>query len=95
MQYLKNKYLNQADYLNADSDAIFLVRLIFYSLSFKCWGSTAVVLLVYDLNSLKFINFTESSLLDYCCKFYHSNRAMIYCLGLWSFPIHGSAVKNH
>ena len=34
-------------FLNANSDVIIFVRLISYSLIFKCWFSTAVVLLVF------------------------------------------------
>ena len=37
-----SNYMNRVDYFNVD----FLVRLISYSLIFKCQGSTAVVLLV-------------------------------------------------
>ena len=42
-------------YFNADSDAaVFLVIWISYSLTFKCWGSTAVLLLVFvDFQYLK------------------------------------------
>ena len=42
--YLKNKFINWAGFLNVDSDAIMFG---FYSLYFICWGSTAVVVLVF------------------------------------------------
>ena len=35
------------DYFNADTNAVVLVRLISYSLTCECRGSTPVVLLVY------------------------------------------------
>ena len=42
--YLKNEFINWAGFLNGDSDAIIFG---FNFLSFKCQGSTTVVLLVH------------------------------------------------
>ena len=41
--YPKNEFLFRAGFLNADSDVIMFG---FYSLNYKCRGTTAVVLLV-------------------------------------------------
>ena len=50
--YLKIEFIIWADFLNADSNAIFLVRLISYSLTFIWWGFTALQL--YFLVSIQF-----------------------------------------
>ena len=39
--------MNRADYFNVDSDAVVFGQTDIWSLTFKCWGSTAVVLLVF------------------------------------------------
>ena len=41
-----NECMNRVDDFSVDSDVVVLVRLISYTLTFKCWESTAVVLLV-------------------------------------------------
>ena len=44
----KNDFMNWADFLMLIVMQWFLVRLISYSLTFKCWGTTAVVLVTFD-----------------------------------------------
>lgn len=44
--YLKNKFINSVDFLNVDSDAIFYLRVISFFFTFKCCGSSTVLLFV-------------------------------------------------